>query len=330
MIALDRRLFLASASACLTGGLVRPAVAVMGDEPVPSASGRTATMTDAAMRFLRAVPTGAQFALPDQERFRWHWTSTRRFPRNGVPIRDMTDTQRDAAFALLAASLSEAGYAKARAIMELERQLSRDPTLYFVSIFGTPGEAAWGWRYEGHHLSPHFLVAGDRVSPFPFFQGAWPTRDRSGRQVLPREEEAARELVLSLNADERAQVVFSQAASRRHETQNARAVAPLPRLGIEVGRLGLTAQARLREIVETYLGSLPTGQADHQRARIDAAGWDILTVAWSGSLAPRQPHYYRVQGPTFLLEFDNSRNSGDHIHSVWRDYRADFGAALLA
>jgi hypothetical protein len=261
---------------------------------------------------------------------RWHWTTPRNFPRNGLPLREMTPAQRDLALALLQSSVSEAGYYKALDIISLQNDLGNDPELYYVTVFGLPGGAeAWSWRFEGHHLSRHFTVLGEQVIMTPFFLGAWPTQADSGLRAMPREEDAARELVLSLDEAGRAVAIFQADSLTRHLTQNQPYVSPLEPLGILVGDLGPDQQKLVLEIVQTYLNSLPGDIATPIFERIRTAGFEQLRFGWAGPLEPRRPQYYRLQGPTFLLEFDNSRNGGTHIHSVWRDFEQDFGQHLV-
>jgi hypothetical protein len=211
-----------------------------------------------------------------------------------------------------------------------------DPDRYYVSVFGTPGAHAWGWRLEGHHLSRHFTVVGNTVVAEPFFLGAWPTRAGTafrsvarGHRTMPREEDAARELVLSLDRALRRRVVFSSESLTDHLTQNAVRASPLERVGVLTGDLPSGAQRRVDEIVRTYLANHPRALERKALARVERAGIDRTRFGWAGSLRPGEPHYYRLQGPTFVLEFDNSRNSGTHIHSVWRDFERDFGRHLL-
>jgi len=257
----------------------------------------------------------------------------------------MSAGQRRLALVLLRSSSSQAGYRKALDIMALQGVLQRmstgisdpfDPDLYYVSVFGTPGVRPWGWRLEGHHLSRHFTVARGTLVAEPFFLGAWPTRAGSayrsvatGYRTMPREEDAAREIVLSLDGRLRRRAVLSSVSLTDHVTQNAVRVRPLGRAGVLAGDLPSGAQRRVLEIVRTYLANHPPAMARRTYARIERAGIARTRFGWAGSTRPGQPHYYRLQGPTFLLEFDNSRNGGTHIHSVWRDFERDFGRHLL-
>ena len=304
----------------------------------------------AARAFLQSLAPAerarASFAFGSAERTRWHWTVPSSVPRNGLPLGAMSAEQRGLALALLRTSSSSAGYRKALHIMALQGVLGRldtgiadpfDPDLFYFSVFGTPGARTWGWRLEGHHLSRHFTIVGDTLVAEPFFLGAWPTRATSayrsvakGYRTMPREEDAAREIVLLLDGALRKRVVFSQESLTDHLTQNAVRVKPLERVGVLTAQLPSGAQRRVGEIVNTYLANHPQAMTRSALARIERAGGLARTrFGWAGSTRRGVPHYYRLQGPTFVLEFDNSRNEGTHIHSVWRDFERDFGRHLL-
>jgi Protein of unknown function (DUF3500) len=322
----------------------------LGVRPAGAApAARPADMEAAARRFLASLSPAqrarATFPFGGAERTRWHWTVPASVPRNGLPLGDMSPSQRRLALALLRSSVSRVGYRKALDIMSLQGVLQRmdtglddpfDADLYFVSVFGRPGARAWGWRLEGHHLSRNFTVVGNTVVTEPFFLGAWPTRAGSGyRTIVPgeramrREEDAAREIVLSVQGRLRRRVVFSSESLTDHLTQNAVRVRPLDPVGVLARELPSSAQRRVLEIVQTYLANHPDTMARTAFRRIQRAGLGRARFGWAGSLRPGLPHYYRLQGPTFLLEFDNSRNSGTHIHSVWRDFEQDYGRHLL-
>ena len=321
----------------------------VGTRPARAAPTTGAPVEEAARAFLASLSPAerarASFPFASAERTRWHWTIPSSVPRNGLPLGAISPAQRQLALALLRTSTSPAGYRKALDIMALQGVLRRmntgfadpfDPDLYFVSVFGTPGTRAWGWRLEGHHLSRHFTVVDGTMVAEPFFLGAWPTRAGSayrtvarGYRTMPREEDAAREIVLLLDGRLRRQVVFSSESLTDHVTQNAVRVRPIDNVGVTTGDLPTAAQRRVLEIVRTYLANHPGEMARQALARIERAGLARTRFGWAGSTRPGVPHYYRLQGPSFLLEFDNSRNSGTHIHSVWRDFQRDFGRHLL-
>ena len=291
------------------------------------------TIAEAANRFLEALDgdrlAQASYAFNDAERVRWHWTTPRGFPRNGLPLGEMDEAQRTLALALLQASVSEFGYKKSLDIISLQNDLGNDPELYYVTIFGTPGDAEpWGWRFEGHHISRHFTVVDNQVTMTPFFLGAWPTITDAGLRAMPREEDAARELIHSLTGPSYEAALFQAETLTKHVTQNQPQVSPLEPVGVLASELNSDQQKLILEVILTYLGTLPATIAGPIFKRVHEAGLEQIRFGWAGSLEPRQPHYYRLQGPTFLLEFDNSRNRGGHIHSVWRDFEEDFGHHL--
>jgi hypothetical protein len=344
---LEARLTRSTALRLAAAGAAGLALGVRPSRALPI--GQAATVEAAARAFLASLSPAqrarASFPFAGAERTRWHWTVPASVPRNGLPLGQMSARQRKLALALLRSSSSPAGYRKALDIMSLQGVLQRmdtgledpfDPDLYYVSVFGNPGARAWGWRLEGHHLSRNFTVVGATLVTEPFFLGAWPTRAGSafrtivqGERAMRREEDAAREIVLSLGGRLRRQVVFSSESLTDHVTQNAARVKPLERVGVLTRDLPSAAQERVLEIVGTYLANQPPAMARSALARIRRAGLGRMRFGWAGSVRPGQPHYYRLQGPTVLLEFDNSRNSGTHIHSVWRDFERDFGRHLL-
>jgi hypothetical protein len=322
----------------------------LGVRPAQAAAVDRAAEVDAAARTFLASLSPAQrarasFSFRSAERTRWHWTVPASVPRNGLPLGQMSARQRGLAVALLRVSTSRAGYRKALDIMSLQGVLQRmstdvndpfDPDLYFVSLFGRPGERAWAWRLEGHHLSRNFTRIGDALVTEPFFLGAWPTRAGTayrsivqGERAMRREEDAAREIVLSVDGRLRRRVVFSSESLTDHVTQNDVRVKPLDPVGVLTRDLPSAAQRRVLEIVRTYLANHPLATAREALKRVERAGITRIRFGWAGSLRPGRPHYYRLQGPSFVLEFDNSRNSGTHIHSVWRDFERDFGRHLL-
>src|SRR5687768_7581915 len=273
----------------------------------------------------QAQRTKSTYAFDDPELTRWHWTTPGSFPRNGLPLREMGTEQRNAAFALLQASQSAYGLQKSLDIISLQNDLGNDPELYYVTVFGTPGVEPWGWRWEGHHLSRRFNVINGKLSVTPFFLGAWPTVNNAGLKAMEREEWAARELVTSMDDNQRATAIFQQDTLGRHLTQNDAYVAPLENIGISASQLNTNQQTLIMEIIHKYLDTLPDLIAASHLDRLQSAGIENITFAWAGPLEGQRPHYYRLQGPTFLMEHDNSRNRGTHIHSVWRDFAEDFG-----
>jgi len=322
----------------------------------------SAVMAAAATKFLESLTPDqrrhATFAFDGSERTHWNFIPTELFPRKGLTIKQMSESQRRLAHELLKAGLSQRGYMTATQIMELEGVLAaietaqraaapppaagnpppvfaRDPERYFFSIFGTPSTSnTWGYRVEGHHMSLHFTVVnGTLVAGAPTFFGSNPGEVRvgpkKGTRVLGPTEDAARALVESLDASQRAKAVIDTIAPNDIVTVAKVKIDRLSPAGIQASALTDSQRAMLRKLIDVYTGYMADDIAADRLARIEKAGWDQVAFAWAGSLERGKKHYYRVQGPTFLIEYDNTQNDANHVHSVWRDFDGDFGADLL-
>lgn len=306
-------------------------------------------MAAAAGAFLASLPADlraeATFAFESEERLRFHFIPIESFPRQGLRIKDMTAEHKARAEDLLRAGLSARGFLTTQQIIQLEgilrdmegpdRRLARDPDEYLVSVFGTPSSSGtWGWRFEGHHLSLHFtVVGGAAVASSPAFFGANPAEVREGPhrglRPLAAEEDAARALLMSLDAGQRASAILSDVAPRDIVTGADLEISPLSPVGIRAGLLSAQQRILLMELIEVYASHMADDVARQRMERLTRAGLDNITFAWAGSVSRGGPHYYRVQGPTFLIEYDNTQNDANHIHSVWRDFEGDFGQDLL-
>ncbi len=308
-------------------------------------------MTAAAKQFLGALQAEqkakAHYAdLKADARQAWHFIPTEMvtFGRKGLPMTEMTEPQRKLALALLQSAMSEHGYEKATSIMSLESVLrelekngkvDRNPVKYFVSIYGTPdAKGTWAWRFEGHHLSLSFtIVDGKELAAVPSFMGTNPAEVREGPKkglrVLGVEEDLARELVKSLSDEQRATGVFDKVAPKDIITAADRGAKRLSPEGIAFAKLNAAQKGLLKRIVAEYANRVRPDVATADLAKIDKAGWDQVAFAWAGGLERGDGHYYRVQGPTFLLEYDNTQNNANHVHAVWRDFTNDFGEDLL-
>jgi hypothetical protein len=317
---------------------------------VTIASERSASsMANAATKFLGALTPEqrqqASFALDSEELTRWHYVPASQFPRNGLPIRAMNEAQRALAQELLKTGLSQRGYTQATTIMtDLEMILkalengapARDPEQYCFSIFGTPSpKGAWGWRVNGHHLSLHFTVAnGSAVSSAPTFFGSNPAEVRvegpkKGLRVLGDREDTARALLMALDAAQRTTATIEGAAPTDIVTKTAAKVDPLSPTGLAASAMTPKQRGMLMAVIDTYTSSMASDIAADRLAQLAAAGLDKIAFAWAGESERGKKHYYRVQGPTFLIEYDNTQNDGNHVHSVWRDFNGDFGRDLL-
>ena len=286
----------------------------------------------------------AVFAYASDERLRWHFIPNEMFPRQGLPFRAMTAAQKDKAHALLKTGLSQKGYLTASAIMQLEDTLhaiensprfARSPLDYQFTVFGAPGaRGQWGWRVEGHHLSLHFAVNNGRVvASSPTFTGSNPAEVKDGPhkglRVLAPLEDTARAVVDSLTDAQRSSAVLTATAPNDIVSANKNDIGPLTPPGASVSGMTPPQKERLMRLLAAYTSMMADDLAAERMSALSAAGVDRLTFAWAGPLAKGAKHYYRVQGPTFLIEYDNTQNDGNHIHAVWRDFQGDFGRDVL-
>jgi hypothetical protein len=329
--------------------LLAVSVVLLGIGGFTVASQRSAAaMSGAAGKWLGALTPEqrqkAVFAFDSDERLRWHFIPNESFPRNGLTFKEMTEPQRGLAHELLKTGLSARGHMTANAIMELEKVLlaiekgvrfPRDHEMYRISIFGTPGDkSAWGWRLEGHHISVRFdVVGGSATSSSPAFFGSNPAEVRegpmTGTRVLGAEEDAARALLDSLDETQRTAAVVITTAPGDILTMIAPKVEPLTPAGLKASALTKPQRERLMALIDVYTGLMAPDIAAERMARLSKAGLDNITFAWAGETTKGKKHYYRIQGPTFLVEYDNTQNDGNHVHSVWRDFDGDFGRDLL-
>jgi len=303
-------------------------------------------MADAANRFLSALDgtqaSSATFAFDSPERINWHFIPRE---RKGLPVKQMTPAQRALAFGLLHTGLGGTGYLKATTIMSLEQILkdleqgkgpNRDPEMYFVTIFGKPSDSGkWGWRVEGHHLSLNFTLDGGKVvSATPAFFGANPAEVREGARkglrTLADVEDRALRLVQALTSDQKKVAVVETAAPKDIRAANTPQPPTESAVGITYADLNDDQRAMLRTLVESYAQDMPADVARVWIDEIKQAGPEKVQFAWFGSAERTQGHAYRVQGPTFLIEFNNTQNNANHIHSVWRNMLGDFGVAMAS
>ena len=312
-------------------------VAQEASEPAPE-------MAAAAGSFLSALdpPKRAKARVPFNSGERLNWDFVPR-ARQGVSLKMMSSEQRRAALALLKSSLSAAGFAKADAILRLEEVLHavsgssiRDPELYYFTVFGEPSEkGAWGWRYEGHHISLNWTVVdGKLVASTPQFLGANPADVREGpqkgRRALAAEEDLGRALVKSVSDGPGAsQAIVSRNAPREIFTGSSRQAVIQGHTGISYGKLTGEQQGLLLSLIREYASVQPPAEAQARLARVKAE-LPSVTFAWMGGLEKGQGHYYRIQGSTFLIEYDNTQDNANHIHCVWREFKGDWGGDLLA
>jgi hypothetical protein len=299
-----------------------------------------ATPVDPLREFLSALsPSARRKALmpfADEERFDWHYVPR---SRRGVPLGDLNEQQTSLLHSFLRANLGPAGYQKAAGVIELESILGnleggwfRNPGRYSFSLFGDPAAPPWGWRFEGHHLSLNVTRTARGTSYTPMFFGANPSRvpsgARAGWELLREEEHQGRAFLRSLDAAQRARAIISARAPSDIVTGTDRWLRLQRFEGLPASAMTERQRQALLELVLVYVRKAPQATADAEIGKIRRAGIEKLHFAWAGVAQPGQPHYYRIHGPTVLIEYDNTY--GNHIHTVWRNPHGDFGDDLLA
>jgi hypothetical protein len=333
--------------------LIAMAALLSANLQVAEPSGRK--MMAAAKAFLGTLTAEqkqlATFAFDDKERLNWHFIPR---PRKGLPLKQLEGDALKAAHALLQSGLSTAGYDQALNVMSLEevlylleggnreeRRARRDPQKYYLSIFGTPAETgSWGWRVEGHHLSLNFtLKDGQVIASTPEFFGANPgTIDAGlGRQirVLGAEEDIARAILKLCDEDQKKLAWIDTIAPDELRTGGATGTNPVaaqpettPPVGLPAAKMSADQKKLLAELLSEYLKNMPSDVEKERREAIEKAGLDNIHFAWWGDADQHKRHYYRVQGPTFLIEYNNTQNNANHVHSMWRSMTGDFGIPI--
>jgi hypothetical protein len=303
-------------------------------------------MAVATINFLSSLSESqkkaALFEFKTEERQNFNFVP---MARKGLIFKDMNEAQRQFCLELVKTGLSEKGYFQATGIMSNEDILSdlegrqrgndyRNPEHYYLAIFGDPAaDEPWGWRFEGHHLSLNYTSVGDKLAVTPNFMGANPARVPSGEfaggRLLPHEEDLARRFMLSLDEAQQRVALISRTAFPEIITGNQRVAALGKKEGIPYTALLEDQQELLDMLVRVYLTKMKTEVADAKWITIQREGLDNVYFAWAGGLQPGEGHYYRIHGKSFLIEYDNTQNNANHIHTVWRDFNGDFGRDLL-
>ena len=308
-----------------------------------------ASMKDAATKFLATLTDQqkkiAQFSFSDDERYNWHFIPK---SRKGLPLEEMNAEQRIAAFNILKVGLGDTGYKKTIAIVDLEdilRQAEnrpvgddyRDAGKYYLSIFGDPSkDPIWGWRFEGHHISLNFSSENNQlVSGTPSFLGTNPaivlSGPEKGKQILKDETELGLQLLQALEESQKAKAILSDKAPGDIVTSNDRKAMLNDPKGILFGELNSSQQKLFLQLLSVYIHRYTNLFATTMMREIENAGLNNLRFAWAGDqqTGVGHPRYYRIQGPTIIIEYDNTQNNANHVHTVIRDLKNDFGGDEL-
>lgn len=307
--------------------------------------------TERASKFLNSLNKDqrntAQFIFENASKFDWHYLPATMYPRAGITINELNEEQKELLFDLLHASLSETGYAKTQQIISLENVLAeitgnnevRDPGKYHAAFYGNPAkDSIWAWSLQGHHLSLNFTVLNGKTSIAPRFMGANPATikhgSREGERTLAKEEDLGLELINSCSAEQKKIAIFQHDSFNDIVTGHAKEVDPLDPVGIKLKDLNDSQQKILLQLIHEYLATMPDELANTRMKNLETEEKDEIRFAWAGATQLGDGHYYRIQGKTFLIEFDNTQfdteqNKANHIHSVWRDFDGDFGRDLI-
>jgi hypothetical protein len=340
---MKRRSFLCSSAALAGAGMLGSGNG-RAEQIHPHHIHAASLMTECANRFLAALDANqrgaATFPFDAEERMNWHFIPKE---RKGLPLRKMTPYQKHLASALLAAGLSQTGYIKAVTIMSLEDVLKivendsgerRNPEKYYFSVFGTPSESGtWGYRVEGHHLSQNFTVVNNKVIDGPSFFGSNPAEvregPRKGLRILAGEDDLGIELIHALDEQQQKVAIVDPTAYQDILTAASRKAALQGQpSGLSASKMNARQFDALMALMEEYARNVPDQLAEGRIEQLNKAGRNIF-FAWSGGINRGDPHYYRVQTASFLIELDDTQDNANHIHSVWRDLTGDFGEDLL-
>lgn len=316
-------------------------------QPASSLAKDMAAAANAFLTSLNVEQRGVtNVAYEDLVRFDWNYTPR---SRKGITFREMRETQQKLAMGLVKTVLSADGYLKTEQIIELENVLRvlekrppndtyRDPENYALLIFGDPQTPVWGWRIEGHHLSLHFSSVEGKIAFLPGFMGSNPAKvpvgmPFEGRRVLKPEMDIAFELLNSFTPEQNKEVILAQKAPHDIFTTNTRKALLETRQGLPMAKMTREQKNLFRKLIGIYLDRYHVTLKNQQWAQLEAKGLGEIRFAWMGDtrmeFGTGLGHYYRIHGPSILIEMDNTQNQGNHIHSVVRDLENDFGEDLL-
>ncbi len=295
----------------------------------------------------------AKIEFDSEKRVQWHFIPME--TRKGLPLMEMEAPQKELAMKLLQAVVSSVGFNKAKKIMSLEnvlRQLEgptshqrRNPEKYYFTLFGDVGPGKhWGLSIEGHHLSLNFVIQGNKIvdsTPQFFATNPAELKDdygpgfKKGLQVLREEEQLGFELLASLDAEQRKQATLP--GELPAEIRGAGVPQPPTEavLGLKAEKMTAEQKEKLKALMTAYTVKMRPAVTKERWELIENAGFDKISFSWSGGDRAGIGHYYRVEGPTFVIEFinvqpDAAGNPANHIHCVWRDMQGDFDLPIAA
>jgi len=282
------------------------------------------------------------FELEDPAKSRWHYLPHDSFAREGLPLSDMSSNQIEKTYALLKSYLSKSGYKKMHQIIDLENYLAllennpfkRDASKYYIAFYGTANrDSVWAWSFEGHHISLNFTITPKAISFAPAFWGSNPGIVPDGPEktkiVLKEDHNWGLKLIQSLSSKQLEQALVSSKTYGEILTLNQSKVEFVPYKGISFPQLKTNQKKQLKKIIYLHLDRMRKSVSEKTRKLLVNEDWENITFSWAGKMEKLKAHYYRIQGQSFLIEYDNSQNNGNHIHAVWREFNGDFGKDLI-
>lgn len=301
-------------------------------------------MTAKASAFLHSLSDDqrakATFDYDDPERQNWHFIPKE---RPGVGLWDLEGATAKAAEQFVATGLSAAGYEKILQVRSLEevlylfekgdereRRLKRHPHKYFICVFGTPAKTGtWGWRFEGHHISLNYTVKdGVIVSSTPEFLGANPGLIDAGPgrslRVLGQREDLGRQILKVCPQDKQSKLWISKKPPGEIRGPGAPQPVVGEAQGLKYSDMTPEQQGLLKKLLAQYLKAAPITVVKRRMQAIHESGMDDITFGWWGGSELNEPHHYVVQGKTFVIEYNNTQNKANHVHSFWRNLAGDF------
>jgi hypothetical protein len=313
-------------------------------------TGKTQGLVNKANAFIGLLDNAqkgkALFPFDTTERYRFHFVP--QDDRKGISLNELNPAQLEAGMELLKACLSEATSKQVNEIRQLDLILKelehrkpedhfRDPGKYFISIFGIPAATTiWGWRFEGHHIAYHFSAnKGRLVAGTPSFMGSNPARvlegPAAGKVILKDETELGFALLHALSPEALQKAVIDTTAPADIITSNNRKAMIDHPSGIKYNELTAVQQQMFLQLLNVYIHRYTKLFAEDMLQQIQKAGLENLWFSWAGykEHVIGHPYYYRIQGPTIIIEYDNTQNNANHIHTVIRDLSNDFGGDVL-
>lgn len=284
----------------------------------------------------------AVYLFEDMSRYNWHYLPASMIPRNGLPVKELDSIQKIYLYDMFKEFLSDRGYSRTKEIMSYEYLLKdlepenpiRIPENYSIAIYGDPlTDKIWGWKFSGHHVALNFTIVDNKHAFTPFFFGAYPAVVKEGKsqgnRIIKEEEDLGLALINSFSDQQRQKALFQVQSFIDIVTTNSIQTGPLTEVGIVAKDLAASQKLQLNKLIVSFLSSMPTKVAKARMEKIAKEDFDKIRFGWAGGFKPDIPHYYRIQGASFLIEFDNTQHNANHIHTVWRDFHGDFGFDLL-